>query len=125
MDTALREFVPTRNANVIVLVQFEPSKSGESRTFLSYDSLDAAMGGMCSLFERVLKLRRGPQHNNNNNASGEYQYTLQDLLDYLKSLAELVLIEKGPSNSCIWRDKGWVINTVKQAISAQAGGGRG
>jgi hypothetical protein len=68
--------------HTLLLVQFNQSVS--SRTFYDFDSLSAAMGGVCVLYEKELKALN-PKLTN-------ITYDISDLYGYLDQLCDISLL---------------------------------
>ena len=73
----------TEARHTLLLVQYNRSLS--SRTFLDYDSLTAAMDGVCALFEKELKALNPTQANITFDVADVYAY-----LDQLTDISCLV-----------------------------------
>jgi len=66
---------PAHNNHTIVLLQ---PKGDESRTYTEYESVRAAVEGLCDIFEQ----------NTNTQA-----YTVQDVVDFYKGFEEVMFLE--------------------------------
>ena len=80
--TQQRRMSPSAQRHTVALVQFNTSVA--SRTFLDYESLPAAMDGVCALYEKELKALNPTVDN--------ITYDIADLYTYLDQLADISLL---------------------------------
>jgi len=97
--------------HTIVLLQ--PTGARSSRTFMDYETVEAAMDGICGIFEQKLK-QNAPR-------SGQITYDIGDLYQFIDSLGDLscLVLENtlyAPHN------KQWVKERILQHLKKQAGG---
>jgi len=96
--------------HTIVLLQ--PTNKS-SRTFLDYETIEAAMDGICGLFEADLK-RQHPQR-------GQITYDIADLYRYLDSFTDItcLVLEGKMYAPC---NKDWVKERILVHLKRQVGG---
>ncbi|EFA83659.1 hypothetical protein PPL_02725 [Heterostelium album PN500] len=89
--------------HTIVLIQPEYKKA--SRTFIDYESVDAALEGICFMFEQRLKQMRPNQKN--------ITYDVQSLFKYLDEIPDLSCLIYTPSiNAYTPYNKEWIKNKI-------------
>eukprot|EP00163_Fabomonas_tropica_P033408 TRINITY_DN8763_c0_g1_i1.p1 TRINITY_DN8763_c0_g1~~TRINITY_DN8763_c0_g1_i1.p1 ORF type:complete len:100 (-),score=28.07 TRINITY_DN8763_c0_g1_i1:227-526(-) len=98
-------------AHTIVLVQFDNTSA--SRTYVDYETPDAAMDGICQLFERKLKQLNPTVHTINYDVSQLFQY-----IDSLNDMCCMVYNKKLQSYEP--HNKEWIKSRVFSRLKGQA-----
>jgi len=95
--------------HTIVLIQ--PTRNVASRTFMDYESVEAAMDGLCGQFEQRLKSQ--------NPHRGQITYDIADLYAYIDSLSDLscLVLENTMYAPC---NKAWVKEHILLHLKRQA-----
>eukprot|EP00823_Brevimastigomonas_motovehiculus_P009858 TRINITY_DN9685_c0_g1_i1.p1 TRINITY_DN9685_c0_g1~~TRINITY_DN9685_c0_g1_i1.p1 ORF type:complete len:140 (+),score=13.29 TRINITY_DN9685_c0_g1_i1:56-421(+) len=100
--------------HTIVLMQ--PTKETTSRTYYDYESTEAAMDGICQLFEHQLKQKKPKEK--------KITYDISDLYTYLDGLFDLsCLIYSNTTNTYVPHNRSWIRDEVYNHLKRQAGGG--
>lgn len=99
------------NRHTILLVQ--PTQSKKSRTFDDYETVNAAMDGVCRLFEQKLK-ERFPNRRN-------ITYDINDLFGFIDELADLSCLVFNPQvRAYSPYGKDWIKKRVFAHLKRQA-----
>mmetsp|Transcript_8202 Transcript_8202/g.18355 ORF Transcript_8202/g.18355 Transcript_8202/m.18355 type:complete len:105 (+) Transcript_8202:142-456(+) len=99
------------HAHIIVLVQFEQDRA--TRTYVDYRSMEAALDGVCHLYERCLKIA--------NPSLKTITYDISDLFCWVDSLGDLCCLVFSPqSNSYVPHNKEWIKARVFEHLQKQA-----
>ena len=102
-------------SHTIVLVQY--TNSYETRSYLEFNSVPAAMDALVKMYEHKLKeLNPTVKH---------ITYDISDLFNFLDSLQELVgLVLSKASNAYEPKDKAWIKQQIMDHLKRQAGPGK-
>eukprot|EP00727_Mastigamoeba_balamuthi_P009466 m51a1_g5141 putative enhancer of rudimentary homolog (105) ;mRNA; r:23949-24476 len=96
-------------SHTILLVQYS---NLPSRTYFDFESLPAAVDGVCRLYEQKLK----SMHQNAQNIT----YDVSDLMTYIDSLADLSALQAdAQSGLYIPRNRAWIKQQVYQQLRRQ------
>jgi len=95
--------------HTIVLLQ---TGNKSTRTFMDYDTVEAAMDGICGLFEQRLKSQ--------NPYRGQITYDIADLYTFIDSIPDLscLVLENNMYSPC---PKQWVKERILVHLKRQAG----
>ena len=121
--------------HTLLLLQFNSSIS--SRTFLDYESIDAAMDGVCHLYEKevlacarvdlrapsahVPRLGSCPQLKVLNPKMANITYDISDLFSYLDQVTDIsLLIYQEPIHGYLPRNREWVKRQLYTHLRGQA-----
>ena len=103
-------FRQEKTRHTLLLVQYNQNHS--SRTFLDFATLEEAMDGVCSLYEKELKTL--------NPNVPEITYDIADLYSYVEQLADIsCLVYHEPIKAYLPRDKEWVKKQVYNHLRGQ------
>mmetsp|Transcript_80958 Transcript_80958/g.203724 ORF Transcript_80958/g.203724 Transcript_80958/m.203724 type:complete len:109 (+) Transcript_80958:183-509(+) len=96
--------------HTIVLMQFDEAR--ESRTYVDYEAIPAALDGVCQLYEQSLKAA--------NPHLKSITYDISDLFGYIDGLGDLCcLVFNPPSNSYIPHNREWIKARVFEHLREQ------
>ncbi|GBG82284.1 hypothetical protein CBR_g34568 [Chara braunii] len=92
----------------------QPQPNRASRTFMDYETVPAAMDGICGIFERRLK-EANPSVRN-------ITYDINDLYKFIDSLADLsALVLDHSINAYVPHDRQWIKQRAFQHLKKLAG----
>lgn len=97
-------------SDVMLLVQF--SAKLESRTFVEYNSLRAALNGICQLYEQALK--------ESEPGVRKISYNMNDLFMYLDKMHKIILfLYHPPTRTYKVHDKIWLKDKLVKHVQGQ------
>ena len=96
-------------SHTIVLLQFTSSIS--TRTYSDFETLSAALDGICQLFEQKLKTAQP--------SSSALTYDISDLYEFIDGMYDMTcLVAEGEKYSP--RDKEWIKKKILEQLKRQA-----
>ncbi|KAG4389277.1 hypothetical protein AAZX31_06G057800 [Glycine max] len=99
------------NRHTIILMQASPNRA--TRTFMDFESITQAMGGICALYERKLKEL--------NPAIRNLSYDIVDLYNFIDGLADMsALVYDHSSHAYVPHDRQWIKQRTFQHLKKLA-----
>mmetsp|Transcript_47858 Transcript_47858/g.84253 ORF Transcript_47858/g.84253 Transcript_47858/m.84253 type:complete len:183 (-) Transcript_47858:17-565(-) len=98
------------DGHILLLVQYQPQQ--DSRTFMEFDSIPAAMDGICLMYEQAVKLHRSSEQSINYKVEELWQF-----LDELNDIACMVYDREGGDYHP--NDRAWIKREVLEHLKGQ------